>query len=46
MVRIRGKQRRRVAPNFVDVLDDVERLANGFVVVNEDRDLLVNRVHL
>ena len=33
-------------PNLVDVLHNDEGLADGFSVVDENRDLLVDRVHL
>ena len=46
LVRIRGKQGSSVMPNLVDVLHDDEGLADGFSVVDENRDLLVDRVHL
>jgi hypothetical protein len=46
LVRIRWQQRRPVPPDLVYVLNDDEGLADRFPVVDENRDLLVNRVHL
>jgi len=46
LVRIRWQQRRLVVPDLVYVLNDDEGLTYLFPVVDENRDLLVNRVHL
>lgn len=31
-------------PRFIDVLNDVERLTDGYITMDEDRDFLVDRV--
>lgn len=44
LVGVRGQQRRLVIPNLVNVLNDGEGLGDGFSVVNQNGDLLVDRV--
>lgn len=44
VVRVGGEKERAVGPCLVDVLDDDEWLADGSVPVEEDRDLLVDRL--
>jgi hypothetical protein len=46
LVRIRWQQRTPVVPDLVNVLNDDEGFTDRFTVVDENRDLLVNRVHL
>jgi hypothetical protein len=46
LARIRWQQRRLVVPDLVYVLNDDEGLTDRLPVVDENRDLLMNRVHL
>ena len=46
LVRVTWQQWRFILPNLIDILHNHERLTNGFSVVDQDRDFLVNWVHL
>lgn len=46
IVRIGGKDGRSGGPEFIDILNDDGGFGDGFAGVNENRDLLVNRVGL
>lgn len=45
-IRIGRQQWRFMVPDMINVLDDDEGFADRLAVVDEDGDLLVNRVHL
>lgn len=46
LIKITRQQRRPIMPNLINVLNNDERLAHRLPLVDQNRDFLMNRVHL